>query len=161
MIIYTKIPQWYVLHLYKKWYRAKKFDVLKTQTCVPQNFLGIFRGNSEEQYKPIEIHAYDILFPRINEISEEIPTDILVSVGISSEYFHLTGQTSRQIFRENWNWKYWGNYPSDPRFYKLETHLLPHFSLLPLRRSLSPSGVLHLLSRRSLRRILSILLQIM
>ncbi|KAG5407811.1 hypothetical protein IGI04_013930 [Brassica rapa subsp. trilocularis] len=45
----------------------KKFDVLKPQTCVPRNFLGIVRGNSEEQYKPIEIHAHDILFPRINE----------------------------------------------------------------------------------------------
>ena len=62
MIIYTKIPQWYALHLYKKWYRAKKFDVLKPQTCVPRNFLGIFRGNSEEQYKLIEIpKKYDFL----------------------------------------------------------------------------------------------------
>ncbi|KAG5410311.1 hypothetical protein IGI04_006630, partial [Brassica rapa subsp. trilocularis] len=41
---------------------GKKFDVLKPQTCVPRNFLGIFRGNSEEQYKLIEIHAHDILF---------------------------------------------------------------------------------------------------
>ncbi|KAG5399708.1 hypothetical protein IGI04_014315, partial [Brassica rapa subsp. trilocularis] len=46
---------------------AKKIDVLKPQTCVPRNFLGIFRGNSEEPYKFIEIHAHDILFPRINE----------------------------------------------------------------------------------------------
>ena len=72
MIIYTKIPQWYALHLYKKWYRAKKFDVLKPQTCVPRNFLGIFRGNSEEQYKLIEIpKKYDFL--RISSVySEEI-----------------------------------------------------------------------------------------
>ncbi|KAG5400884.1 hypothetical protein IGI04_015491, partial [Brassica rapa subsp. trilocularis] len=74
--------------------KAKKFDVLKPQTCVPRNFLGIFRGNSEEKYKLIEIpknmissvfhryipRKYDFLaakyFAKIEiENTEEIPTD--------------------------------------------------------------------------------------
>ncbi|CAN6900066.1 unnamed protein product [Brassica oleracea] len=57
---------------------GKKIDVLKHQTLVPRYFLGIFRGNSEEQYKLIEIHAQDILFPRINEnISQKLKLKIL------------------------------------------------------------------------------------
>ena len=47
---------------------GKKIDVLKPQTLVPRYFLGIFRGNSEEQYKLIEIHAQDIFFLELMKI---------------------------------------------------------------------------------------------
>ena len=42
----------------------KTFEILKPQTLVPQNFLGIFRGNSEEEKGFLGIPS---------EYSEEIP----------------------------------------------------------------------------------------
>ena len=44
--------------------RLKKIDVLKPQTLVPRNFLGIFRRNSEEEKGFLGIPS---------EYSEEIP----------------------------------------------------------------------------------------
>ena len=95
MIIYTKNPQWYALQLYKKWNTTKKIDVLKPQTLFPRNFLGNYRGYSEETWF-LGIFSFN----RVNQAAKYFAKiELMISEEIPMEIFNYSEEILTDIFR--------------------------------------------------------------